>query len=214
LCPKRVEGSASDAELELRTLLRLIELEPSNHAYSQALKTPISPVSELELMLRGDPDQQEGLRREEDMRLLSEQFEKLFLLLDHFEIPRNSLLRWFHLAFHLARQYVPGMHIKERRPARRRGQKPKYKGATSDMALLESVILVKGERKRGTEDAIRVLKLRDPDGWGKFTQKALRNRYYEILRRPLPSPHGDLIDNLRVMLGLTTTREKSDNSED
>jgi hypothetical protein len=212
LCPKRVEASASDAELEFRALLRLLELEPSNRAYSEALKTPISRVSELELILRGSPDQQESLRCEEDKRLVSEQFGKLFLLLDHFEIPRNSRLRWFHLAFQLARQYVPGMQI-QKGPARSKGPKPKYEGVTSDLALLESVILVKRERKLGAEDAIRILRQRDPEGWGKFTQKALRNRYYEIVRRPLPSPDGDLIDNLKVILGLSATIEKSDNSK-
>ena len=212
MCPKRIEGSASDVELEFRTLLRLIELEPPNRAYSKVLKTPILHVSELGLMLRGGPDQQEGLRREEDMRLLTEQFEKLFLLLDHFEIPRNSRLRWLHLAFQLARQHVPGMHIKKG-PAQRNGRKPKYEGVTSDLALIASVIQVREERKLGTEDAIRILIQRDPAGWGKFTQKGLRNRYYEILRRPLPAPDGDLIDNLKVMLGLSATLEKSDSSK-
>jgi hypothetical protein len=68
------------------------------------LKDPVRRASKLELMLGGSPEDQERLGREEVSRNVVAQVGKLFLLLDHFQIPRASYLRWFHLAFHLAKR--------------------------------------------------------------------------------------------------------------
>ncbi len=201
-----------DADVEFQALLQLIDPESPSRPYSGQLKEPIARTSKLDLTLRGCPDEQERLDREDDMRILAEQFDKLSPLLDHFGIPETSHLRWFHLAFQLARQHVPGMKI-PKEPERRRGPKTKWIGVDTDVALLVAVAQVKKERGLGNADAIRTLRKNQPEEWGKYSQKSLLNRYYDILSRPPPCPDGDLIDNLKVFLGLPAHSGKPDNSD-
>lgn len=53
----------SIAEAELQNLLQLIDdLEPPNRPYPRRLKAPIVRGTELELMLRGSPDEQSVLK--------------------------------------------------------------------------------------------------------------------------------------------------------
>ena len=109
-----LRGQQRESDVERKTLLKLFDFKSPSRPYRRELKNPIVRASKLELMLRGSPQEQDRLARDEDSRLVEEQFEKLFLLLDHFGIPGASPLRWFHLAFHLARQHVPRTLSNER----------------------------------------------------------------------------------------------------
>ena len=108
---RSLSGQPMDADVEREALFKLLDLKSPGRPYSSQLKDPIVRASKLELMLRGSPEDQERVGRDEDMRIVIEQFQKLFLLLDHFGIPEGSRLRWFYLAFRLARQHVPGMKV-------------------------------------------------------------------------------------------------------
>jgi hypothetical protein len=150
-------------------------------------------------MLRGSPEEQERIGRDEDLRLVEEQCGKLFLLLDHFGIPRTSRLRWFQLAFLLARQHVPGMSIVTD-PKSRTGPKGKWKQTPLDAELILAVTKVKLERRRGDADAIRILRKRHPNVWGRFEERSLRTRYYEAVRPMKPYRRGNLLDSLAAWL--------------
>ena len=191
--------------LEAEPLLKLLELP--TRPYSGQLNAPITRASKSELMLRGGPGEQERLGREENVRIIAEQLGKLFLLLDHFEIPRESHLRWFHLAFRLAEQHVRGMQVVEG-PRRKRGPKGRRKGTPSDHEFLVALTQVKLERNKGSADAIRILRKRHPDLWGRFPVKSLQNRYSELQKSLLAHPKGDLIDNLRALFGLPARNTK------
>jgi hypothetical protein len=201
-----------DADVEYQALMQLIDLESPSRPYSRQLKKPIARASKADLMLRGSPDEQERLGHEDDMRILAEQFDKLFPLLDHFGIPQTSPLRWFHLAFQLAKQHVPGMKI-TKEPKKRRGPKAKWDGVRSDVAFIAAVAQLKDERKRGNADAIRTLRKRQPEVWGNYSHQSLRSRYYDIRKKSLPCPDGDLIDNLKMFFGLPARSGESDNSD-
>ena len=205
-------GQPIDADVEREALLKLFHLTSPSRPYSGQLKDPIVRASKLELMLRGGPEQQERLGREEDARIVAEQFGKLFLLLDHFKIPRRSHLRWFHLAFRLARQHVRGMEVVEG-ALPKKGPKGRRKGTPTDHELLIALTQVKLERKRGTADAIRTLRKRQPDVWHRFSAKSLQHRYSKLRKELVPYPKGDLIDNLAAMFGLSARYRKPENSE-
>ncbi len=200
------------ADVERKALLQLFDLKSSSRPYSSQLKEPIVRASKLELMLRGSPKEQERLGGEEDSLIVAEQFGKLFLLLDHFQIPRTSHLRWFHLAFDLARQHVRGMEVVEG-PTPKKGPKGRRKGPPSDYERLVALTKVKLERKKGTADAIRTLRKRQPDLWSRFSPKSLQHRYSELRRELVPYPKGDLIDNLEALFGLSARNKKPENSE-
>jgi hypothetical protein len=153
-------------------------------------------------MLGGSPEDQERFGREEVSRNVVAQVGKLFLLLDHFQIPRASYLRWFHLAFHLARQHVPGMKIVSG-PNPRRGPKGKWRETQLDSELIVAVTAVKLARRRGAADAIRILRKREPNVWGRFDEGSLRTRYYEALRPMKPYRRGSLIESLAAFYDKT-----------
>ena len=196
--PHGLSNQPIDADLEFEALLKLFELRPSTSPYREQLKDPIRRGSKLELMLGGSPEDQERLGREEDSRIVVAQVGKLFLLLDHFEIPPASYLRWFHLAFHLARQHVPGMKIVSG-PNPRRGPKAKWRETQLDLELIVAVTAVKLARRRGAADAIRILRKREPNVWGRFDEGSLRTRYYEALRPMKPYRRGSLIESLAAL---------------
>ena len=156
-------GQPMDADVELDSLLKLLDPKSPSPPYRRQLKKPIVRASKLELMLRGSPEEQERHGREEDSRIVAEQFGKLFLLLDHFGIPQTSRLRWFHLAFQLARQHVPGMEVISSQKSRR-GAKIKWRDSLN-AELIVAVAKLKRERKRGAADAIRTLSNRESDVW-------------------------------------------------
>lgn len=205
-------GQPIDADVEREALLKLFDLTSPSRPYSGQLKDPIVRVDKLKLMLRGGPEDQECLGREEDARIVAEQFGKLFLLLDHFQIPRKSHLRWFHLAFRLARQHVRGMEIVEGPPPKR-GPTGRRKGTPSNDDLLVALTQVKLERRRGTTDAIRILRKRHPDLWGRFSVKSLQDRCSEIRKEFVPYRKRDLVDNLKALFGLSARDRKPENSE-
>jgi hypothetical protein len=190
-----------DGLVEREALLKLFDLSLASRPYGGQLKAPIIRASMLDLMLRGGPAEQERLGREEDARIVAEQLGKLFLLLGHFKIPVRSHLRWFHLAFRLARQHVQGMKVVDG-ALPKRGPKGRRKGTPSDSEFLIALTQVRLERKKGTADAIRVLRTRHPDVWGRFTQKSLQHRYLKL---------GKL--NLRAFFGLSARDRKPENSE-
>jgi hypothetical protein len=197
--PRGLGSPPIDAEAEVEAARRLFDLKSPSRPYHRELKNPIVRASKLELMLRGSPQEQERLGREEDLRTVEEQVGKLFLLLDHFGIPQTSRLRWFHLAFQLARHHVPGMKIMTG-PKPRTGPKGKWKRTRLDSELVIAVAAVEHERQKGAADAIRILRKRDPHGWGRFDEGSLRTRYYEALRPMKPYRRGDLLESLAAWL--------------
>jgi hypothetical protein len=197
--PRGLNSQSIGSDLDFEALLKLFEIKTSTRLYREQLRDPIVRASKLELMLGGSPEDQERLGREEDSRNVVAQFGKLFLLLDHFQIPRASYLRWFHLAFHLARQHVPGMKIVSG-PNPRRGPKGKWKETQLDSELIVAVTAVKLARRRGVADAIRILRKREPNVWGRFDEGSLRTRYYEALRPMKPYRRGSLIESLEALL--------------
>jgi hypothetical protein len=192
-------GQPINAAVELQAGRKLFDLKLPSRPYRRELKNPIVRASKLDLMLRGSPKEQDRLSRDEDSRLVEEQFRKLFLLFDHFGIPRTSHLRWFHLAFHLARQHVPGMKIVTG-TNQRRGPKGKWRERRLDSELIVAVTAVERERGRGAADAIRILRKRVPNLWGRFEESSLRTRYYEALRPMKPFRRGNLIESLAAWL--------------
>ena len=192
--------------------LRTLFDRSPNRQYSGQLKERIVHATKLELMLKGSPEEQQRLGEEENARILVQQVDKLFLLLDHFQIPHKSPLRWFHLAFRLAKQHVPGMEVIEGPPPKR-GPKGARKGAPSQEELVLAVIQVKAERRRGTADAIQILRKRDPEKWGRFSAKSLQNRFSKYRRELVTYPDGGVLDNLGALLGLSTRHEVPENSE-
>jgi len=179
--PRRLKSQQTGAAPELEALRRLIDLEAPTHAYTRELKKPIVRTSKLNLKLSGSP--RERTAHEDDLRIVSEQFEKLFLLLDHFGISRTNRLRWFHLAFQLARRHVPGAQVVA---VRRKRGKPRR--GPSNLELVWAVDVIKYERKLkyggrlGVRDAISILQSREPTLWGGRSADDLRNRYYEFSR--------------------------------
>jgi hypothetical protein len=199
-------------DVEREGLLKLFDLKSPRRPYSGQLKDRIVRASKLELMLSGSPEEQTRLGREADAQIVAEQFGKLFLLLDHFKIPRKSHLRWFHLAFRLARQHVRGMEVVEG-PHTKRGPKGTRNGTPSTHELLVALTQVELERRKGTADAIRILRKRHPDLWGRFSEKSLQHRYSKLRKELITYPEGDLLDNLGALLGLSTRYKKPENSE-
>jgi hypothetical protein len=63
-----------------------------------------------------------------------------------------------------------------------------------------AVAAVEHERQKGAADAIRILRKRDPHGWGRFDEGSLRTRYYEALRPMKPYRRGDLLESLAAWL--------------
>jgi hypothetical protein len=163
-------------------------------------------------MRSGPPEEQTRFGQKEDARILAEQVGKLFLLLDHFKIPRKSHLRWFYLALGLARQHVPGLLVVEGSPPKR-GPKGRREGTPSDHELLVALARVELERRKGTSDAIRILRIREPNVWGRFSVKSLQHRCSKLRKELVPYPKGDLIDNLAAMFGLSARHRKPENSE-
>jgi hypothetical protein len=163
-------------------------------------------------MLHGSPHEQERLRREDDLRAFAEQLDKLFLLLDHFGIPRANRLRWFQLALGLSRQHVPGMRVVEGSTPKR-GPKGQRRGTPSDHEFLIALTEIKLQRKRGTQDAIRILRKRQPHIWGRFTEKSLEHRYSKLRSELVPYRTGDLIDNLGALLGFPARAKTPRNYE-
>lgn len=199
-------------DVEREGLLKLFDLKSPRRPYSGQLKDRIVRASKLELMLSGSPEEQTRLGREADAQIVAEQFGKLFLLLDHFKIPRKSHLRWFYLALGLARQHVPGLLVVEGSPPKR-GPKGRREGTPSDHELLVALARVELERRKGTSDAIRILRIREPNVWGRFSVKSLQHRYSKLRKELVPYPKGDLIDNLAAMFGLSARHRKPENSE-
>lgn len=195
-----------EADVELKALRALFDLKPPNRRYTGRLKVPIVRTPKLTLILRGPPEEQTRLGQEENPRIVGEQVEKLFLLLDHFKIPPKSPLRWFHLAFHLAKRHVPGVEVIEGLPAKR-GPKGARKGAPSREELILAVTQVKLERGHGTADAIRILRKRDPDRWGRFSARNLQNRFSKYRRELVSYSDGGLLDNLGAMPGAFKTND-------
>jgi hypothetical protein len=150
-------------------------------------------------MQAGGPQEQEHLASEEDARIFAKQVDKLFLLLEHFGIPRTDGLRWFCLVFQLARQHVPGMKTTTG-PKTRRGRKTIWGESGLDAELVYLVRVVERERRKGITDAIRIVMKRYPDEWGQFPQQSLRTRYFEAVRRMKPDRSGDLIQRFEAWL--------------
>ena len=68
-----------DADVELDLLLKLLDLKSPSPPYSNQLKNRIVQASKLELVLRRSTEEQERHGREEDSRIVAEQFGKLLL---------------------------------------------------------------------------------------------------------------------------------------
>jgi hypothetical protein len=110
-----------------------------------------------------------------------ERQEKLELLLEHYNI--NALpeaKRWKALAYRLAFDLVPGMHVLKRAPSKR-GRPPtkEWKKYSAAKRLVEVIDSIKLERKKGNLDAARMAIRRQPKAWPEISAKSLVSRYYE-----------------------------------
>jgi hypothetical protein len=144
-------------------------------SYSGELKKPIVlPCRHCGFGEWLNPDQG---RAEKEAWILAAQRKKLGLLLKHFGISPTNEHVWAQLAFALAKEHVPGMQALDG-PPRKRGRRPKSSHSNRDLAI--AVDMVNYERKRGVADAIRQLRKREPKVWGRYSENALRNRYYEF----------------------------------
>jgi len=110
-----------------------------------------------------------------------ERKEKLELLLEHYSV--NTLpeaKRWKALAYALACDLVPGMHVLERAPSKR-GRPPtkEWKNWSVSKRLVGVIDSIKLERKKGTRDAARIAIQRYPKAWPGIDADSLAARYYE-----------------------------------
>jgi hypothetical protein len=133
--------------------------EPAHEPFTGRLKTPIVYS-----------DQASGERKE-----------KLELLLEHYKI--NTLpeaMRWKALAYALACDLVPGMHVLRRAPSKR-GRPPtkEWKNWRVAKRLVEVIESIKLERKKGIRDAARIAIQRHPKAWPGIDVDSLAARYYE-----------------------------------
>jgi hypothetical protein len=140
--------------------------------FSGLLAEPISMPSSGGLL--GHLDEEE--RRS---HAFGQQFDKLFLLLDHYGIDRKNKNCWIILSLCLGEEYVPGMRV-ESSPRSRPGRKRTWK-AGMGFDLLRDVEAVRKEKKLQIGDAIDHLRKSDPK-WARFTPQNLITRRREAYR--------------------------------
>ena len=117
-------------------------------------------------------------------RLLELRFEKLLLLLRHYEIPTSEHNQWLILAWHLACDFVPGMQVVDRLPKRAR---PREKwGLELAHQLCDVIDTIRAEHPgRSIAHAIKIAQKRHPNEWGKYKASTLETRYHEIKKGQL-----------------------------
>jgi hypothetical protein len=118
--------------------------------------------------------------RSREMKVAKRRKDKLYLLLKHYRIEPQNPRKWFCLSWRLACDFVPGMRAMAVDPAKR-GRPPTWKGV-SGLELVQAVDAIKTERRNGIRDAIRVLRARNPQSWGRHKPSGLETRYYETRR--------------------------------
>ena len=125
-----------------------------------------------------------GLPSQENVetRIFDRQFDKLFLLLDHYKIDRESKNCWILLSFRLANDFVPGMQVVDAPPTKA-GRKRTWKaGLGAD--LLDDVEKVRQQHNMPISGAIQHLQRSDPK-WKRYTPQNLETRRREAHRERL-----------------------------
>jgi hypothetical protein len=115
-------------------------------------------------------------------RVLDRQFEKMLLLLDHFEIDRQSDSCWFILSLKLARDYVPGMQVLSSPPPKPGRRRTWQAGLGED--LLHAVEERQSTHPSTLREALQYLR-RTEEKWKRYPFQTLAARYREArtLRR-------------------------------
>jgi hypothetical protein len=173
--------------------------------FSGELNKPIIKSRAISQFLSANPDlsdeDRSHLEQSDETRILSIQFGKLELLLDHYEIDRSDKDKWRKLGWSLACEFVPGLRVNEP-PSRHRGR-PKIWQGEKGISLVLLVDQIRAERKRGTADAIRTMIQRYPKEWGAFKRKEeiLAVRYAEV-KRWLEPPMDESVLRLLKWIGV------------
>lgn len=121
-----------------------------------------SPPTLMETMVNPKADEQykarlEAWEVETTPEITDKTFSKMLLLLDHYDIARDDGERWFSLSMKLARDYVPGLQIKDKPPVDRGADK------WTDLELVRLYC------------AFMVVKLEQPDVFDVDIARALQN---------------------------------------
>jgi hypothetical protein len=167
--------------------------------FSGALNEPIVGTHPLALavLIRKQPESvRKMVWKAQKDRITKQQVDKLRLLLKHYKIAPNDPNRFLLLAFHLARDFVPGMSVVDK-SRRGRGAPRKWKGLGGKL-LVREIQSVNAERKKGIADAIRIVRRRHPEWCDGYTNKTLEARYYEALAQsdePEPDEFFQLVKN-------------------
>lgn len=84
----------------------------------------VDPTPLLRSVLKEPTDEQKAIHQKDlekyhfktAMKATTEAIEKMFLLLDHYNIDRNDEEKWFFLAFNLARNHIEGFSLEDKKP--------------------------------------------------------------------------------------------------
>ncbi|UDM38443.1 hypothetical protein LIS44_01030 [Acinetobacter haemolyticus] len=98
-------------------------------------------------------------------------YNKMFVLLDYYEIDKNDDAKWFKLAFKLAATHEPGFQMQESLSGR-----TNVWDTNQLLGLYSLVELIKEERKIRTSDACKIIK-KDYLSHSKISLKTLANKY-------------------------------------
>jgi hypothetical protein len=117
-----------------------------------------------------------------ETRLLELQFEKLFTLFEHYDIPISSELRWKYLAYCLACEFFSGMDVVT---TVRRRARPRTKRGLELKRMLVGVVdeILAEQPKLKIAAAIDIARERDPERWGTYEVSTLTTRYHELKKK-------------------------------
>jgi hypothetical protein len=159
--------------------------KPKAKTFSGPLNDPIVGAHTLALALEAHGKDEAGQRavyQKERERLNIELTQKMLLLFSHYGIEALAKDAYTHLAWCLALDFVPGMHIIKGHP-RKRGRPAKWRQLYNGARFVETIDGIQQERGRGILDAIRIAKKRHPkEDWAEDKPESLATRYHEARR--------------------------------
>lgn len=119
---------------------------------------------------------------EQNAHAFREIIEKMGLLLDYYEIPRQSDERWFNLSLRMAHDYIPGFRLVQKRT---KGAKEKW-NPSLQLKLFNAVQTFTNGSKTRTQ-AMACNSLINQEPWKSLCKsaKSLRTRYTEAAKSPL-----------------------------
>lgn len=150
--------------------------------FSGELAKPIIIRTQRVTLLTNTPAHRDEVNKhnsDEWRRAATEQLNKLALLNKEFELPdsKDHLLNFAMLTLALAREFVPGFHVKDLSTERGKGRHKEW-NVLKYSELIADVETLKNENRRSDSEACRILSKtkRFESRWGNYDKRTLENR--------------------------------------